>query len=164
MSLTAKSLILYAAKCITGAALVMGLGELIHYHDIAWCLISVVLVLSPDNKEAIPLAFSRIKANLTGGVASLLCLLLGQPSLLTVGLAIALTIALCHVVRVMTASRSALAAVIIVMLHGPGAHIWDTALERISAVVVGCVLGLFITFVFHQKIVERAITVSDDGE
>ncbi len=164
MNPTIKSLILYAAKCITGAALVIGLGEVIQYHDVAWCLISVVLVLSPDSKEAIPLAVSRIKANLTGGSASLLCLLLGPPSLLTVGLAMAVTIALCQLFQVMPSSRTALAAVIIVMLHGPGSHIWDAALERISAVVVGCILGLLITFLFHQRMVGRAIAVPDSAE
>ena len=48
-------LVVYVISHITG------------YKEIGWSLISVMLVLSPDSKEAIPLALSRIKANLTGG-------------------------------------------------------------------------------------------------
>ena len=103
-----KTLVLYTAKCVTGGLLVYGLSSLIRYADFSWCLISVVLVLSPDSNEAIALALTRIKANLTGGASSFLCLLLGPANPLTVSLAFVVTIVMCHIFKVMTGVRSAL--------------------------------------------------------
>jgi hypothetical protein len=52
----------------------------------------------------------------------------------------------------MAGSRSALAAVVIIMLHEPGGHFWDAALQRAGSVVAGCFLGLVITFAFHRSL------------
>jgi uncharacterized membrane protein YccC len=150
-----KNLFLYILKCITGWAVILILSEITGYKDISWCLISVLLVLSPDSKEAIPLAMSRIKANLTGALASAICLTLGQPTFITVSLAFILTIGFCHVAKIMASSRSAVVAVIIVMFHNAGHHLWDNALERIVLVISGCLLGLLITYIFHRKIIPK---------
>jgi uncharacterized membrane protein YgaE (UPF0421/DUF939 family) len=161
-----KNLILYAAKCITGWAIILIFSKISGYKDISWCLISVLLVLSPDSKEAIPLAMSRIKANLTGALSSAICLTLGSPTFITVSLAFILTIGFCYLAKIMVSSRSALVAVIIVMFHNAGYHLWDTALERILLVVSGCLLGLLITYLFHRKIIskEESPEVEPDSE
>ena len=52
----------------------------------------------------------------------------------------------------MAGSRSALAAVAIIILHEPGPHLWDAAAERAAMVIAGCLLGLLITFVFHRRL------------
>jgi uncharacterized membrane protein YccC len=150
-----KNLVLYIAKCITGWAIILILSEISGYKDISWCLISVLLVLSPDSKEAIPLAMSRIKANLTGALASSICLTLGSPTFITVSLAFILTIGFCHLFKAMTSSRSAVVAVIIVMFHNTGHYLWDAALERIISVISGCLLGLLITYLFHRKMARK---------
>lgn len=142
MKIRPKTLLLYIVKCVAGVLLVVGIAHLIHYSDYAWCLISVMLVLSPDSKEAIPLALTRMKANLTGSAASVLCLLVCPPNFIT----------LCYAFNIMASSRSALAAVIIVMAHSSGLPVWDVALERVVSVLAGCLLGAAITYVFHKKI------------
>ncbi len=151
-----KQLLIYIAKCITGVALVFLLSSLLHYPDYGWCIISVILVLSPDSKEAVPLAVTRIKANLIGGLVSVLLLLFGTAGIFTISAAMAITIVLCYVFKLMAGSRSALAAVIIIMLHtmelGTTHGFWQTTLERIISVIIGCVLGLVVTFIFHQKL------------
>jgi uncharacterized membrane protein YccC len=150
----------YIAKCVTGVIIVFTLSYLFHYYDISWCLISVMLVLSPDGKDAMMLAMTRIKANVTGGIASFLCLIFGVPSMVTIGLAIGIAISLCYIFKIMAASRSALAAVIIIMLHqsgGPDYHLWSTALQRCAGVTAGCLLGLFITFIFHKDIRQKSL-------
>jgi uncharacterized membrane protein YgaE (UPF0421/DUF939 family) len=152
MRIRPKTLLLYIAKCVTGVILVVSLAYLVHFSDYAWCLISVMLVLSPDSKEAMPLAMTRMKANFTGSTASVLCLLVCPPNILTVSTAVALSITLCYAFNIMASSRSALAAVIIVMAHSSGLPVWDIALERIASVIVGCLLGVAITYVFHKKI------------
>lgn len=153
--MSTKNLILYIVKCITGLTIVLTVSAISGYKDISWCMISVMLVLSPDSKEAIPLAMSRIKANLTGALASAICLTLGSPTFITVAIAFILTIGFCYLFKIMGSSRSAIVAVIIVMFHNAGHHLWDTALERIILVISGCLLGLLITFIFHRKMTQK---------
>ena len=151
-----KQLLLYMAKCVTGIALVYLLSWLFHYEDFGWCIISVILVLSPDSKEAVPLAMTRIKANLLAGAAAMLLLLFGAANVFTISIAIVLTIFLCTVFNVMAGSKSALAAVIIIMIHttelGKVHQLWYTTIERILSVIAGCVIGLVVTFMYHQKL------------
>ena len=148
---------IYAAKCVTATLIVFTLSSLLNYRDVGWCLISVILVLSPDGKDSLPLAFTRIKANLVGASVGLLCLLISPTNMWILSAALAVTLSLCYFFKFDTAVRSALAATIIIMLHDEGKHLWDTALERVIAVVAGCTLGLLITFTFHfkEKTVEK---------
>lgn len=151
-----KQLLLYMAKCVSGVAVVFLLSSLLRYKDFGWCIISVILVLSPDNKEAVPLAVTRIKANLLAGAAATLFMLIGPPNILTISAAMVVTIGLCHLFNLMAGSRSALAAVIIIMLHSTELpaqpHLWAITLERIISVIAGCLIGLAVTFIFHQKL------------
>ncbi len=87
-----KTLLIYAAKCVTGTALVFLLAKWWQYNDTTWCLISVLLVLSPDHKEAIPLAVNRIKANLVGAGIGELALLTPLPGIWSICLALVLAI------------------------------------------------------------------------
>jgi len=128
------------------------ISSIINYKDVAWCLISVILVLSPDGKDSLPLAFTRIKANFVGASVGLLCLLISPNNMWILSAALTITLALCYFFKFDTAMRSALAATVIIMLHEEGKHLWDTALERVIAVMAGCVLGLLITFAFHFNI------------
>lgn len=145
-----KDLLLYIAKCITATALVFLLSQIFHYPNIGWCLVSTVLVLSPDSQQDVSFATIRIKANLIAGSTSLLCLLFGSATLLTICLAYCVTILFCSWFRLMAGGRSALAAVTIIMLHHTEGKLWQSSLERVVSVAVGCVLGLLITFLFHR--------------
>jgi len=147
-----KSLLLYMAKCITAVAIVFLVARWLEYQEIIWPLVSAILVLTPDSQEAVPLAAVRIGANLIASGVSLLFMLLGPANAFTLSIALSLTIALCAVLRLMAGSRSALAAVVIIMLHEPGTHPWDAAVKRAAFVIVGCLLGLAITFVFHRRL------------
>ncbi len=152
MSERIKSLLTYAAKCVTATLIVFSLSSLFNYKDIGWCLISVILVLSPDGKDSLSLAFTRIKANIVGASVGLLCLLVSSNNMWILSIALAITLCFCYLFKFDTAMRSALAATIIIMLHEEGKHLWDTALERVIAVLAGCALGLLITFAFHFNI------------
>jgi uncharacterized membrane protein YgaE (UPF0421/DUF939 family) len=147
-----KNLLIYVAKCVTATLVLFLVGRWFQYQEIIWPLVSAILVLSPDNQEALPLATARIKANLVASFAALICLLPGPANLFTINVALALTIGLCSLFRLMDGSRSALAAVIIIMLHEQGKHLWDAAAERAGTVIAGCVLGLLITLIFHREL------------
>ncbi len=146
-----KSLSIYAAKCITGTITVFILSSLLNYKDLAWALISVILVLSPDGKDSVSLAVTRIKANFVGAAVGIICLLIAPVNMWLMSLAVTIGLFLCYLFKLDTGARSALAATIIIMLHPEGQHVWDTALERVIAVLAGCLLALIITFIFHFR-------------
>lgn len=149
MNKRVSSLLIYAAKCVTATLIVYTVSSYFNYRNMPWSLISVLLILSPDGKDAVKLAFARIKANVIGAGVGLLCLLLSAPSMWTISLGFVIALSLCYLLRFEDSIRSALAATAIIMLHEEDEHLWDTALERVIAVMAGCMLGLFITFAFH---------------
>lgn len=146
-----KRLLIYAAKCVTGVLVVLGLSWAFNYKDIIWVLISVMLVLSPDGSDAVTLAVTRIKANVVGGISGFLLILLHPNMILMMCTAVFITVVICNLLHLEAATRTALAATIIVMTHEAGAHLWDTAVARVLSVLAGCLLGLLITFIFHNR-------------
>lgn len=148
-----KRLLIYIAKCVTGVLIAFLLAKLFHYNDYIWCLISIILVLSPDAKDALPQASNRIKANLIGAAAGLIMLLFHISPEITVSGSVLITIIVCYITKLEVATRTALAATIIVTIHENGKYIWDSALERVIAVVAGCVIGIIITLIFHSHFV-----------
>jgi len=153
MKAAQKSILLYIAKCVTGVVVLFGLAAFVPRHvDLSWIIISMLLVLSPDNKEAIPLAIIRVKANLIASVSSILLLAVCPIPLIAICVAICITIVGCHMFKLMDGSRAALAAVIIISMHAPGQHLWTTAFERMLSVVLGCAFAMVLSFVFHREI------------
>ena len=126
------------------------LSSLLHYTtDAGRCLISTLLVLSADGKDSVTLAMTRIKANVLGATVGVICLLFFPANgwLITS----AITLSFCYLFKPDARICSAIAAPIIIMLHEEGKHVWDTAIERVIAVFVGCISALVITFIFHFK-------------
>lgn len=150
-----KRLLVYMAKCVTAVLVAFLLAQLFHYNDYIWGLISTILVLSPDGTDAFTLATGRIKANLIGAGAGLIMLLLHPLTVVAVAGAIAITVIACYFAKLENPTRTALAASIIVTVHESGKHIWDVALERVIAVLAGCLLGLLITLIFHSRFITR---------
>lgn len=155
-----KNIGLYIAKCVTGFALLSLIGELFSIPDMSWVVISMLLVTSPDGKEAIDLTIVRVKSNAVASVTSFVFLLLFSNVTLAICCAITVTILACYFFKLMAGSRAALAAVVIVSLHPLGEHLWSTAAERLAAVIAGCAMGLILTFAFHRSIYLRN-TASD---
>ena len=115
-----KRLLIYIAKCVTGVLIAFLLAKLFHYNDYIWCLISIILVLSPDAKDALPQASNRIKANLIGAAAGLIMLLFHISPEITVSGSVLITIIVCYITKLEVATRTALAATIIVTIHENG--------------------------------------------
>jgi len=142
---------MYSLKCVLGTLTVFIVSSLIHYTDIGWCLISVILVLSPDGKDSVTLGITRLKGNVVGACVGAACLFVSPTNMWILSAGIVLTLSLCYLFKLDNGVRSALAATIIIMLHEGGKHMWDTAIERIIAVLAGCSLGLLITYLFHFR-------------
>ncbi|HMD00925.1 MAG TPA: FUSC family protein [Ferruginibacter sp.] len=145
------SLLVYSAKCVAGCLAVFILASVTNFKDLSWSLISVMLVLSPDGRDSVNLALTRIKANVVGAAFGTLCLLIAATNMWMISISIVMTLSVCYFLKLDAGIRSAIAATIIIMLHEEGKHVWTTAVERIVAVLAGCVLGLIITFIFHFK-------------
>jgi len=141
------------AKCISGVLLCSLLSVYFHeWIDYSWSLISVVLVLSPEGKDALELSLVRIKANFVGAGVGVVLLFSEWPSPWNIAVGAALALLICDRLKLNAAARSTLAAVIILLLHPEGATLWSSAVSRVGAVITGCILGLTITFVFHSLI------------
>lgn len=154
MNLRYKTLAIYTAKCVIGIILCFFITSFINeWVDYTWCLISVILVLSPEGKDALELSLTRIKANLVGAATGIVIILVHVPSPWNIVAGAIVSLFICDQLKLNSGARSTLAAVIIILLHPEeGVHVWDSALSRIIAVVLGCLLGLIITYVFHSLI------------
>jgi uncharacterized membrane protein YgaE (UPF0421/DUF939 family) len=166
MNLRYKTLTVYIAKCVAGILVCFFVTRLLtEWVDYTWCLISVVLVLSPEGKDALDLALTRIKANLVGAATGVLILLSSIPSPYNIAVGAIVSLFVCDQLKLNSGARSTLAAVIIILLFEEGrTHVWDSALSRVIAVVLGCLLGLIITYVFRSLIKINEPVVNSEAE
>jgi uncharacterized membrane protein YccC len=145
-----RRLFIYALECIIGLCVTYTLYIYFPLHQFYWSMISILLVISPDGKGSNQLAFDRMKANILGSSIGLFLFLIHQPNLFLISVAVILTIIIGTFLNLNTALRSALAAVVIVMIHEEGqTSTWHIAVERMVCVIIGCILGLMITLAFN---------------
>ena len=164
MSLRNKNLLVYIGKCVAGILFCYLISHFFgRWIDYPWSLISVVLVLSPEGKDALELSLTRIKANLVGATIGILILFLLVPTPWNIAAGTVLSLFACDRLGLNTGARSTLAAMIIILLHEEGSHLWDAALSRVLAVGVGSLLGLGITYVFHSFIKIDTLAVNSEA-
>lgn len=140
----------YVLKCLIGATI----GFFIYRafpESGAWSLVSILLVLSPEGKDAINLAEVRIKANLVGAGTGLVLFFLHPPAFVMLCLGVVIVLVVCELLKLQVATRSALASVIIICIHESGKYFWQVAVERAGGVVGGCLIALLITYIVHYK-------------
>jgi len=141
---------IYIVECIIGLCICYSLYKYFPEHQFYWSLISVVLVIAPDGKDSNRLAFDRMKANILGSSIGLLLFLIHWPNLFLICIGVILTIVIGTFLKLHTAMRSSLAALVIVMVHEEQQNsTWHIALERVGCVMVGCIIGLLITLTFN---------------
>ncbi|GAB2689149.1 hypothetical protein GCM10027037_09850 [Mucilaginibacter koreensis] len=148
MTIKQADVLLYILKSVIGTAI----GYYIYsaYPGVgAWCLISIVLVLTPDRKDGTQLAINRIKANLIGAAIGLILFFIHPMNLLMMSIGVALAIIICELLKLQAVTRSAAVAVLIILVHEKGKYFWDVALERAAGVVGGCLIAILLTLIFH---------------
>ncbi|NLE16346.1 MAG: FUSC family protein [Spirochaetales bacterium] len=145
--------LLYITKCLIGTIVCYGFYKAFPQYYLSWSIVSLLLVLAPDWDNSISLPIARIKANITGALIGLFCFTLPLNQLVQLCIGVVLTIAVCTILRIPTSTRSALAALVIVLLQEMGKPMWSYALQRIAAVLLGCLVGLALTLSFQY--VER---------
>jgi len=139
---------LYVLKCIIGASVCYWLYEAFPQYPFFWSLVSVVLVVSPENDKK--LAYLRIEGNVLGSAIGLLLFFIPFPTIIILSLGLGLTILIGFLLKLQASVRTAVAANIIVLFQERAAHSWNVALSRVACVLVGCAVGFIITVVFTK--------------
>jgi uncharacterized membrane protein YgaE (UPF0421/DUF939 family) len=153
----------YILECVLGLCICYTLYKCFPQHQFYWSMISVVLVIAPDGKDSDRLAFDRIKANILGSSVGLSLFLIRVPDLFSICLGVMLTIAIGILLKLQSALRSALAALIIVMIHEEGQNsTWHIALERMGCVIIGCIIGLLITLAVSSFLMPKKQSNQDE--
>ena len=120
-----------------------------------WSMMSVALVFTvEDNNE---LAYDRMKANILGSTIGFILHFISLNSLLLIIIGISVVIYMGTILRLGNAIRTALAALIIVVVkQGIDKESW-VALSRMICVVVGCLVALVVTLGFscYNKLIDR---------
>ena len=158
MKKTDSNILLYIVKCLVGLFLGYTLYLFFPHHQAYWALLSIVLVLAPEDADSIKFAFDRMKANMIGSAVGLLLFLLHKPDLLFLCVGAVLTILICWITKIMDASRMALAALLIVSIGGSHES-WYVCVERMVSVLIGCIIALAITLVFNTQTRKRLFSI-----
>lgn len=137
---------LYLLKCLIGVLICYVFYVKIPSYPFVWAVVSVVIAISPDNSNK--QAYDRMTANLIGCAVGLMLFPIALPVSVELCIGVALTIAVGSALKKEAALRSALAAVIIVLLNERRTSTWYVPLERVVCVVVGCLVALLVTLLF----------------
>jgi len=152
---------LYLVKCVVGASVCYGLYVLFPDIQFSWSIVSVLLVLAPDFHDSIKLAVARMKANVIGASIGLATFLVRPADLWSLLVSVLTTILLCTFLQLGAATRTALAAVVIVLIQEKERNDWNFGLQRMIAVVAGSLVALLLTVAFRWLPRKKAST---DGE
>lgn len=141
---------IYIGKVTTAIILCYLLSHAVSKIDYIWAMVSAMLVMSPEGKDAIELSLIRIKGNIIGVLVGVLFLIveLENPVNLVAGAAVSLFA--CHRLRLMAGARATLVAMVITMMHTESADHFSAAVTRVAAVVAGCAIALLATELFHN--------------
>src|SRR5271154_6989659 len=125
--------------------------------------VSAVLVTQPNLHSSLKASLMRVVANLAGafGGAALL-VAIGQP-LAAMAIGVMVTGLVCYLLKQDDALRPAFVAVIIVTLTGETAG-WHSPLNRVAAVVIGCLCALVVGFLFDKLSGGFKLLRKDDGK
>jgi uncharacterized membrane protein YccC len=144
-----SAIFFYMLKCLVSLSVGYILYVSFPNHLFYWTLISILIVTAPDPKDSVKFAFDRMKANIIGSITGLLLFVINGPVLLLMATGVVMTIAICSQLKLITVSRTALAAMLIVMIREKNGNDWKIALERMGCVIMGCVIVLVVTIFFN---------------
>lgn len=142
------STILYVIKCVLGIIICYFLYKQFPDYPFYWSLVSVAITISPDSSNK--LAYDRIIANTLGCAVALLIYPIHAASLLLLCLGVAITIVTGTLLKLTNVLRTAIAALVIIIITEGEHRNWQIALERVGCVITGCVVALAITLLFNR--------------
>lgn len=137
---------IYIAKNVMGVAICFYLYKTWPQYSFSWSIISVVLALSPDNSNEH--AYNRIKANILGCGIGVILYAIPMPQLFTLCTGVAVTIIASLMLKTASTIKSALAAILIVLLQKDHGNGWEICIERVLCVITGCLVVFLLTISF----------------
>lgn len=138
----------YIVKCLLGSLICYTLYRLFPEHQFQWSIISLLLVIAPEEKDSFRLSIDRMKANIIGATIGLAAILMCGLNVMVLLISVSGTILFCSFIKLGNASRSALAALIIVLTDEEHMAGGISAYERMFCVVAGCIIAMAITYIF----------------
>ena len=142
--IVASPLIIYTLRCFIGFLIGFGLYNAYPDFELFWTLLSIILVISPEEKDTRRLSIERFKSNLIGSVVAMGTLYFLGSNIYTMLLGILLTIIVCRVFKVMNMARVALVALLIIMVEPHHVSFVEAPFYRCISVGFGCLIGLLI--------------------
>lgn len=141
---------IYIGKVTTAIVLCYLLSLAVSRVDYIWAMISAILVMSPEGKDAVQLSVIRIKGNIIGVVVGVFFLFAGLENPVNVIAGGSVAVFACHRLKLMAGARATLVALVITLLHTDSVDHWGAAVTRVAAVVAGCAIALIATELFHN--------------
>ena len=145
----------YIVECIIGVCIGLTIYKIFPVVG-GWCLFSIVLVLTPDRKDAISIAINRIKANVLGAAIGLILYYFSPINIAMICGGITVGMVCCEFLSLQSATRATTVAILIITTHEPGPNFWNIAMERAIGVIIGCLIGVALTFLFHLTVIHHS--------
>ncbi len=135
---------IYILRCLIGFCIGYAMFLKFPEYELFWTLLSIILVISPEEKDSRKLSIERFKSNLIGSLVALACIQTIGSSFYSIIAGIILTIIVCRSFKVMNMARVALVALLIIMVQPHHSSIVEAPIFRFVSVSTGCFIGLLI--------------------
>ena len=142
--------IVFSAKAAVATVVAVLCYDFIRLPGAPWvAAVSAVLVTQPNLHSSFKASSMRVIANLAGAFGgAALSIILDQP-LMAMAVGVMVTGLACYLLKQDDALRPAFVAVILVTLAGQSDK-WHSSLQRVAAVMVGCLCSLVVGFLFDK--------------
>jgi uncharacterized membrane protein YgaE (UPF0421/DUF939 family) len=142
--------VIFSAKAAVSALTGALAYQLLGLPGAPWAAaVSAVIVTQPSLHSSLKASLWRVAANLAGAFGGVvLAWLIGWP-LVAMAVGVMLTGLVCYLLKQDDMLRPAFVAVIIVTLSGETGQ-WRASVNRVAAVVLGCVCALGVGFLFDK--------------
>jgi uncharacterized membrane protein YgaE (UPF0421/DUF939 family) len=144
--------VVYIIKCLTGILICYSLYRYIPQYPFYWAMVSVSISLSMDNSTV--QVYNFMKSNVLGCAVGITLYPLHLPVFLILSIGVILTICIGIALNITETIRSALVSLGIVIVREEQEKHWFIALERVTCIIAGCLVGLLVT-VFFSFIMQR---------
>lgn len=151
-ALLSSPLFIYVVRCLIGFCIGYSLFLKYSEYEFFWSLLSIILVISPEEKDSRRLSIERFKSNLIGSVVAMICINLIGSSFYDIIIGIIITVIVCRAFKVMNMARVAIVALLIIMVQPHNSSIAITPIFRFLSVGIGCLIGLLIV-VFSSMLI-----------
>ncbi|TYP94211.1 fusaric acid resistance family protein [Sphingobacterium allocomposti] len=136
--------LIYMLRCLAGFFIGYVLYSRFIHFELFWALLSIILVISPEENDSKRLSVERFKSNFVGSFVALLCIIVNGNSLYMIVIGIILTILICRLFHIMNMARVAIVALLVIMIQPHSEALSYTPILRFLSVSAGCLIGLTI--------------------